>query len=48
VVINEPHAYEPGEWRATVDRLVATGHFRLVASDEPLALLELVRSRSTR
>jgi hypothetical protein len=41
VVINEPHIYEPGRWRTVVDRLVASGHFRLVATDGPFALLEL-------
>jgi hypothetical protein len=41
VVINEPHVYEPGDWRAVVDRLVASGRFRLVAADGPLALLEV-------
>jgi hypothetical protein len=41
VVINEPHVYEPGDWRAVVDRLVASGRFRLVATDGPLALLEV-------
>jgi hypothetical protein len=41
VVINEPDTYGPGEWRAVVDRLVASGRFREVATDEPLALLEL-------
>jgi hypothetical protein len=41
VVINEPHVYELGDWRAVVDRLVASGRFRLVVSDGPLALLEM-------
>jgi hypothetical protein len=41
VVINEPHVYQPGDWRAVVDRLVASGHFRLVIADGPLALLEV-------
>jgi hypothetical protein len=41
VVINEPHVYQPGRWRQVVDRLVASGHFRLVLTDGPLALLEL-------
>lgn len=41
VVINEPDTYGPGEWRQVVDRLVASGRFREVATDEPLALLEL-------
>jgi hypothetical protein len=41
VVINEPHVYEPGRWRTVVDRLVASGHFRLVVTDGPFALLEL-------
>jgi hypothetical protein len=41
VVIDEPRVFAPGEWQATVDRLVASGRFRLVARDGPLALLEL-------
>jgi hypothetical protein len=41
VVINEPHVYAPGMWRAVVDRLVASGSFRLVTTDGPFALLEL-------
>jgi len=41
VVIDEPRVFAPGEWQATVDRLVASGRFRLVAHDGPLALLEL-------
>jgi hypothetical protein len=40
VVVDEPRVFAPGEWRATVDRLVASGRFRLVARDGPLALLE--------
>jgi hypothetical protein len=40
VVINEPHIYEPGRWRTVVDRLVASGHFRLAVTDGPFALLE--------
>jgi hypothetical protein len=45
VVINEPHAYGPGEWRAVVNRLAASGRFRVVTTDEPLALLELTGRR---
>jgi hypothetical protein len=41
VVINEPHIYKPGQWRQVVDRLVASGHFRLALTDGPFALLEL-------
>jgi hypothetical protein len=41
VVINEPHVYQPGRWRTVVDRLVASGEFRLVITDGPFALLEL-------
>ena len=41
VVINQPHVYKPGEWRSIIQGLVASGRFRLVASDGPLALLEL-------
>jgi hypothetical protein len=41
VVIHEPRVFAPGEWQATVDALVASGHFRLVTHDGPLALLEL-------
>jgi hypothetical protein len=41
VVTDEPRVFAPGEWQATVDRLVASGRFRLTARDGPLALLEL-------
>ena len=41
VVVDEPRVFAPGEWQATVDRLVASGQFRLVTRDGPLALLEL-------
>jgi hypothetical protein len=41
VVINEPHIYRPGRSREVVDRLVASGHFRLALTDGPLTLLEL-------
>jgi hypothetical protein len=41
VVIDEPRVFAPGEWQATVDALVASGRFRLVTGDGPLALLEL-------
>jgi hypothetical protein len=41
VVIDEPRVFAPGEWQTCVDRLVASGQFRLVARDGPLALLEL-------
>jgi hypothetical protein len=41
VVIDEPRVFAPGEWQATVDALVASGRFRLVARDGPLVLLEL-------
>jgi hypothetical protein len=41
VVINEPHIYRPGQWRQVVDKLVASGHFRLALTDGPFALLEL-------
>jgi hypothetical protein len=41
VVIDEPRVFAPGEWQATVDRLVASGRFRPAARDGPLALLEL-------
>jgi hypothetical protein len=44
VVINLPAQFGPGEWRAVVDRLVASGQFRLVDTDGPLALLELTGS----
>jgi hypothetical protein len=40
VVVDEPRVFAPGEWQATVDRLAASGRFRLVARDGPLALLE--------
>ena len=41
VVINELHIYEPGRWSTVIARLVASGHFRLVTTDGPFALLEL-------
>jgi hypothetical protein len=41
VVVDEPRVFEPGGWQATVDALVASGRFRLVARDGPVALLEL-------
>jgi hypothetical protein len=41
VVVDEPRVFGPGEWQAAVDGLVASGRFRLVARDGPLALLEL-------
>jgi hypothetical protein len=41
VVVDEPRVFAPGEWQATVDSLVASGRFRLVVRDGPLALLEL-------
>jgi hypothetical protein len=41
LVINEPHIYRAGRWRTVVDRLVASGRFRLVTADGPFALLEL-------
>jgi hypothetical protein len=41
VVIDEPRVFAPGEWQATVDRLLASGQFRLITRDGPLALLEL-------
>ena len=44
VVINEPHIYKPGRWRTVIDRLVASGHFRLVTADGPFALLEVTWS----
>jgi hypothetical protein len=34
--------FAPGEWQATIDRLTASGRFREVARDGPLALLVLV------
>jgi hypothetical protein len=40
VVIDEPRVFGPGQWRATVDALLASGHFRLVVLHAPLALLE--------
>ena len=41
VVIDEPRVFGPGEWQRTVDRLIASGRFRLVTRDGPLTLLEL-------
>jgi hypothetical protein len=40
VVIDEPRVFDPGQWQATVDALLASGQFRLVAREPPLALLE--------
>jgi hypothetical protein len=42
VVVDEPRVFAPGEWRVTVDGLVASGRFRLVVRDGPLALLDLL------
>jgi hypothetical protein len=42
VVVDEPRVFAPGEWQAIVDGLVASGRFRLVVRDGPLALLELL------
>jgi hypothetical protein len=42
VVIDESHIYCCDQWRRVVDRLLASGHFRLVVDDPPFALLELV------
>jgi hypothetical protein len=39
-VINDPRALPPGQWRSTIAALVASGRFRLVTSDGPVALLE--------
>jgi hypothetical protein len=41
VVVAEPRVFAPGQWRATIDGLVASGRFAEVARDGPLALLEL-------
>ena len=41
VVVDEPRVFAPGDWQAVVDRLVASGRFRLVTRDGPLALVEL-------
>jgi hypothetical protein len=40
VVIDEPRVFAEGDWRRRVDDLVASGHFRLVTEQAPLALLE--------
>jgi hypothetical protein len=40
VVIDEPRVFGPNQWQATIDALLASGHFRLVTRDPPLALLE--------
>jgi hypothetical protein len=40
VVIDEPKAYKlPGQSRSVVDRLMSSGHFRLVVEDVPFTLL---------
>jgi hypothetical protein len=42
VVVDESHVYCCGrDWHQVVDRLVASGQFRLVVDDAPFALLEL-------
>lgn len=42
VVVDESHVYCCGRgWHQVVDRLVASGQFRLVVDDAPFALLEL-------
>jgi hypothetical protein len=42
VVVDESHFYCCGrDWHQVVDRLVASGQFRLVVDDAPFALLEL-------
>jgi hypothetical protein len=42
VVVNESHVYCCGRnWHDVVDKLVASGQFRLVVDDAPFALLEL-------
>jgi hypothetical protein len=41
VVIDEPHVFRPGTRDAVVSRLVASGRFRVAATDGPLVLLEL-------
>jgi hypothetical protein len=42
VVIDESHVYCCGkDWHQVVERLVASGQFRLVVDDAPFALLEL-------
>jgi hypothetical protein len=40
IVVDEPRVFAPGEWQGVVDALVASGRFRLVTRDGPLALLE--------
>ena len=40
-MVNQPSVYRPGQWRSVVGQLVASGHFRVVVSDGPLALLQL-------
>jgi len=40
VVINDPRAVAPGQWRSTIAALVGSGRFRLVVADGPVALLE--------
>jgi hypothetical protein len=41
VVVNEPQVLAPGQSGSIIDRLVASGRFRLVVTDGPLALLEV-------
>jgi hypothetical protein len=35
VVIDEPRVFAPGQWQATVDRLVASGRFRISPATAP-------------
>ena len=42
MVIDESHVYCCDQWRQVVDRLAASGRFRLVAEAAPFALLEVV------
>ena len=42
VVVNEPHYFAPNRWRATIESLIGSGHFRLIVEQGSLALLERV------
>ncbi len=46
LVVDEPRVFARGEWRQTVAALVASGRFKLLVADGPLALLELVGGQS--
>jgi hypothetical protein len=42
IVTNVAGVYDPGQWSRVIDGLVASGQFRLIVRDEPMALLATV------